>query len=43
MKVKTLIQKLYRAEIDHNIEKVKKIWFKLIKKSLKKKKTHLVQ
>jgi len=43
MKVKNLIKKLYKAEIEHNVEKIKKIWFKLIKKSLKHKHTEAVK
>lgn len=43
MKVKSLVKKLYEAEISHNVEKVKKIWFKLIKKSLKHKHTEAVK
>jgi len=43
MKVKKLISKLYRAEIEHNIEKAKKFWFKLLKKSLKHKHTEAVK
>jgi hypothetical protein len=43
MRVKNLIKKLYKAEIEHNAEKIKKIWFKLIKKSLKHKHTEAVK
>ena len=43
MKVKQLIQKLNQAEVEHNVAKVKKLWFKLIKKSLKHKHTEKVQ
>jgi hypothetical protein len=39
MKVKTLIQKLNRAEFEHNLEKAKKLWMKLLKKSFKGKHT----
>jgi hypothetical protein len=39
MKVKKLIKKMYKACIEHNKEKEKKLWFKAIKKSLKGKKT----
>ena len=43
MKVKKLILKLNRAELQHNVEKAKKFWFKLLKKSLKHKNTHSVR
>jgi hypothetical protein len=43
MKVKRLIQKLNRAEVEHNLAKVKKLWFKLLKKSLKRKHTESAQ
>jgi len=43
MKVKKLIQKLNRAEFRHNMEKAKKFWLKLLKKSLKGKHTESVR
>ena len=43
MKVKKLIMKLNRAEFEHNLEKVKKLWFKLLKKSIKHKHTESVR
>jgi hypothetical protein len=43
MKVKKLIAKLNRAEFEHNLEKVKRLWFKLLKKSIKHKDTHSVK
>ena len=43
MKVKKLITKLNKAEFKHNIEKVKKLWFKLLKKSIKHKNTYSVK
>jgi len=43
MKVKKLILKLNKAEFEHNLEKVKKLWFKLLKKSLKGKHTEAVR
>ena len=43
MKVKELIKELYKAEVEHNVEKVKKLWFKLLKKSLKHKHTEAVK
>ena len=43
MKVKKLILKLNRAELEHNLEKVKELWLKLLKKSLKHKHTEAVR
>jgi len=43
MKVKKLITKLNRAEFEHNLEKVKNLWFKLLKKSFKHKHTEAVR
>jgi hypothetical protein len=43
MKVKKLIMKLNKAELEHNMEKVKKFWFKILKKSLKDKHTESVK
>ena len=43
MKVKKLILKLNRAEVEHNIDKARKFWFKLLKKSLKHKHTEAVK
>jgi len=43
MKVKKLIMKLNKAEIQHNIYKAKEIWLKLLKKSLKHKHTEAVK
>jgi len=43
MKVEKLVHKLYKAEIEHNLNKVKKFWFKLLKKSLKHKHTQAVK
>ena len=43
MKVKKLILKLNRAEIDHNLNKAKKLWVRLLKKSLKHKHTEAVK
>jgi len=43
MKVKKLVQKLNRAELQHNLEKAKKFWMKLLKKSLKGKHTESVR
>jgi len=43
MKVKKLVMKLNKAEIEHNLTKVKELWFKLLKKSLKGKHTETVK
>jgi hypothetical protein len=43
MKVKKLIMKLNKAEIQHNVSKVKELWLKLLKKSLKHKHTEAVK
>ena len=43
MKLKKLIKKLNRAEFEHNLEKVKTLWFKILKKSFKHKITQGVQ
>jgi len=43
MKVKKLIRRLNIAEVEHNLAKVKKLWFKILKKSLKHKHTQDVQ
>jgi hypothetical protein len=43
MKVKKLILKLNRAEVQHNLDKVKELWLKLLKKSLKHKHTEAVR
>ena len=43
MKVKKLILKLNKAEIEHNLNRVKQLWFKLLKKSLKHKHTEAVK
>jgi len=43
MKVKKLIMKLNKAELQHNMEKAKKFWLKLLKKSLEGKYTHAVK
>jgi len=43
MKVKKLIMKLNKAELEHNMEKVKKFWFKILKKILKGKHTESVK
>jgi hypothetical protein len=43
MKVKDLVKKLYKACIEHDKEKEKKAWFKILKKSLKRKHTEVVR
>jgi len=43
MKIKKLILKLNRAEFEHNLDKVKKLWFKILKKSFKHKHTEAVR
>jgi hypothetical protein len=43
MKIKKLVKKLNRAEFEHRANKVKELWFKLLKKSLKHKHTERVQ
>jgi hypothetical protein len=43
MKVKKLTRKMYRACLAHDTKKEKIIWFKLLKKSLKHKKTYIIK
>jgi hypothetical protein len=43
MKIEALVKKLNRAEVKHNIDKVKRVWFKILKKSLKHKHTERAQ
>ena len=43
MKVKKLILKLNQAEIEHKVNKARKLWFRLLKKSLKHKHTEAVK
>lgn len=43
MKVQKLIQKLNRAEFEHKLDKAKKLWMKLLKKSVKGKHTESVR
>jgi hypothetical protein len=43
MKTKKLILKLNKAEMKHNLDKVKELWFKILKKSVKHKNTHSVK
>jgi len=43
MKVKKLVRKMYRACIRHNTKKEKKLWFKILRKSLQHKHTEVVK
>jgi hypothetical protein len=43
MKIKEIIKKMYKACVNHNQKKEKKLWFKAMKKSLKHKKTQIIQ
>lgn len=43
MKVRKLVKKLNQAEVDHDLEKVKQLWLKLLKKSLAHKHTEQAQ
>lgn len=43
MKVKELIMKMYKACVKHKPKKEEKLWKKAIKKSLKHKKTQVIQ
>jgi len=43
MKTKKLVTKLYQSCISHDKEREKKFWMKLLKKSLKGKKTGVVK
>ena len=43
MKTKKLILKLNQAEVKHQMDKVKELWLKLLKKSLKGKNTSAVK
>jgi hypothetical protein len=43
MKTRKLVRKMYRACVRHNVTKQKKLWLKLIKKSLKHKHTETMQ
>ena len=43
MKTRKLIQRLNRAELQHNLNKAKDLWFKILKKSFKHKDTHSVK
>jgi hypothetical protein len=43
MKIKKLIMKLNRAEFEHKLNKVKELWFKILKKSIRHKHTESVR
>ena len=43
MKVRKLIFKLNRAEFNHQLDKAKKLWLKILKKSIKHKHTEAVR
>jgi hypothetical protein len=43
MKVKELIKKMYKACVKHKPKKEEKLWKKAIKKSLKHKRTQIIQ
>ena len=43
MKTAKLVRKMYRACIRHNVKKQKKLWLKILKKSLQHKHTEVVQ
>lgn len=43
MKTQKLVKKLFKACLEHNKEKEKKTWFKILKKSLKHKDTYAVR
>jgi len=43
MKIEKLVRKLNKAEVEHRVNRVKELWFKILKKSLKHKHTERVQ
>lgn len=43
MKLKEIIKKMYKACIEHDLIKEKKLWLKALRKSLKHKKTHVIK
>lgn len=43
MKLKKLTKKIYKACVDGDTATEKKLWLKAMKKSLKKKKTHIIR
>lgn len=43
MKTQKILKKMYQACIDHDVKEEKKLYFKILKKSLKHKKTHAIK
>ena len=43
MNIQKLVRKLNRAELEHRMDRAKKLWLKILKKSLKHKHTERVQ
>ena len=43
MKVQTIVKKMYKACINHDVIKEKKLWLKALKKSLKHKHTEVIK
>ena len=43
MKVRTIVKKMYKAILEHNEKREKKLWFKALKKSLKHKHTEVIK
>lgn len=43
MKVQKLVKKLYQSIFDHDQTKEKKMWFKVLRKSINHKKTHAIK
>jgi len=43
MKIKKLTRKMYRACLRHDMKKQKKLWLKVLKKSLQHKHTEIIQ
>jgi len=43
MKTKKLVRKMYLACVRHNTKKEKKLWFKILRKSLQHKHTEVVK
>jgi len=43
MRVQKIIKKMYRAILDHNKQKEKKLWLKALKKSIDHKNTYAIK
>lgn len=43
MKMKKIVRKMYKAILEKNQKKEKKLWMKTLKKSLRHKKTHAIR